>query len=65
MITTMVPPRGRKKPDFAVLQALVDESEREGEQQQELILQLRRSMADGDQREAAIILAGFWRLGVE
>ena len=61
----MVPPRGRKKPDFAVIQAVVDESEREAEQQQELTLQLRSAMADGDQREAAIILAGLRRLWVE
>ena len=35
------PPRGRKKSDFAVIQALVVEAEREGEQQQELTLQLK------------------------
>ena len=37
LITSMVPPRGRKKPDFTVIQGLADESEREAEQQQELI----------------------------
>ena len=61
----MVLPRGREKPDLAVIQALANESEREGEQEEELLLQLRSAMVDGDQREAAIILAGLRRLWVE